>query len=585
MTDPRPEILFVCVRNGGKSQMAAALMAHRAGDAVSVSSAGTEPGTGLNAQSAEAVAELGADMSQGHPKPIDPELLRRADRVVVLGSEACIEDSGELAGRLEIWETDEPSVRGIDGLERMRLIRDDIDARVRALLRQLTGAEEKRVASPLSGPRAGGDESTPPVVVIGAGPVGLAAAAHLLERGLTPLILEAGGQVGESIRRWGHIGLFSPWRFDIDEAAARLLADRGWQAPDPDVLPTGLELVEQYLEPLGRVLSSYLRMSTRVVAVSRVGMDRTRTSGRDETPFLVRVRCSDGGIEDLRACAVLDASGTFEHPNPLGQAGLPAPGEERARAKELICPALPDVLGADRERFAGKRALVVGAGHSAASTLLALAELARSEPETHIAWAIRGADARAVYGGEGQDELAARGDLGEQLRRLVEAGDVELRTSFLISGLDPHAQGLTVRGATPRGEEQIETDLLVAAAGFRPDLEMLRELRLDLDPAVEAPRQLGPMIDAEFHSCGSVPPHGQRVLAHPERDFYVVGMKSYGRAPTFLMATGYEQVRSIAASLAGDQTAADELHLELPETGVCSSDLAAAPADGVGGCC
>ena len=113
---------------------------------------------------------------------------------------------------------------------------------------------------------------------------------------------------------------------------------------------------------------------------------------------------------------------------------------------------------------------------------------------------------------------------------------------------------------------------MVPCTGFRPDLDILRELRLDLDPAVEAPRELGPLIDPEFHSCGTVAPHGARLLAHPDKDFYIVGMKSYGRAPTFLLATGYEQVRSVAAALAGDREAADTVQLELPETGVCSSD-------------
>src|SRR5699024_7056919 len=127
-------------------------------------------------------------------------------------------------------------------------------------------------------------------------------------------------------------------------------------------------------------------------------------------------------------------------------------------------------------------------------------------------------------------------------------------------------------------------DMVVPATGFRPDLSILSELRLDLDPIVQAPRGLGPLIDPEFHSCGTVEAHGERVLSHPEKNFYIVGMKSYGRAPTFLMATGYEQVRSIAAALAGDRAAADAVHLELPETGVCTTDLggscdAPAPAD------
>jgi hypothetical protein len=124
---------------------------------------------------------------------------------------------------------------------------------------------------------------------------------------------------------------------------------------------------------------------------------------------------------------------------------------------------------------------------------------------------------------------------------------------------------------------------VVNATGFRPDLDMLREVRLELDPVVEAPVRLAPLIDPNEHSCGTVPPHGEAVLAHPDAGFYLVGMKSYGRAPTFLLATGYEQVRSVAAALAGDRAAADLVQLELPATGVCSTDQAL--DDDGGSCC
>jgi thioredoxin reductase len=435
--------------------------------------------------------------------------------------------------------------------------------------------------------------STLPVAVIGAGPVGLAAAAHLLERSLTPLIFEAGDAPAAAVSAWGHTRLFSPWRYDVDAAARRLLAGTGWQEPEADGLPTGAELVEQYLRPLAAVpaISSALHTSSEVLAVSREGLDKTRTGGRDKVPFLIRVRDSEGTITDHRARAVIDASGTWSTPNPLGQAGLAAPGEAEAYASGLITAPLPDVTGRDRARFAGKHVLVVGAGHSAANTLLALAELAEQEPETRISWAIRTSSAAGVYGGGDLDGLPARGALGSRLRTLVEEGRIDMHTSFTIAGFKS-AQTLAVLGATPAGERQLEVDLLVPATGFRPNLHMLREIRLDLDPAVEAPRALGPLIDPEFHSCGTVEPHGARLLSHPEKDFYVTGMKSYGRAPTFLMATGYEQVRSIAAALAGDQEAADDVQLVLPETGVCSTDLggscdteASAAGQGGSSCC
>lgn len=422
-----------------------------------------------------------------------------------------------------------------------------------------------------------------PVVVIGAGPVGLAAAAHLAERGLDFLVLEAGDAVGAAISEWGHVRLFSPWRYDTDAAARRLLEPAGWTAPPADVLPTGAELVRDYLVPLARTpeLAARVRTSARVLAVTRDGVDTTRTVGRDDHPLLVRVQGKDGAIIDLRARAVIDASGTWGHGNPLGHSGLPAPGEAEAGA-HLAGP-LPDVLGRDRDRFAGRHALVVGMGHSAANTLLALAELAAEDPATRITWAVRGASVARLYGGGDADGLPARGALGSRLEQAVEAGAIELVRGFSINRFDTEGTQVQVHGTTPDGARTLTVDTVVAATGFRPDLAMLREVRLDLDPATEAPVKLAPLIDPNFHSCGTVPPHGERDLAHPETGFYLAGAKSYGRAPTFLMATGYEQVRSIVAALAGDREAADTVQLDLPETGVCSADLASEAE--AGGCC
>ena len=430
-----------------------------------------------------------------------------------------------------------------------------------------------------------------PVIILGAGPVGLAAAAYLTEQDITSVVLEAGSSVGASITQWGHTRLFSPWQYNIDDAARRLLERAEWSAPDPDVLPTGNELIQQYLEPLAAALGDTVHTGMRVTAVSREGIDKTRSYGREDTPFIVRVVHPDGDFEDLRARSVIDASGTWNQPNPLGQAGLPAPGETEARSHGFISAPLPDVGGIDRERFAGRHVLVVGSGHSAANSLLDLAELTHHAPGTRISWAVRGADVTAVYGGEGNDELAARGTLGSRLRELVEDGHISVHTSFVIDSFDVSDDALTVRAVSSVEPRQLNVDVLVPATGFRPELHMLSELRLDMDPAVEAPRDLGPLIDPEFHSCGSVEPHGERILAHPETGFYIVGMKSYGRAPTFLMATGYEQVRSIAAALAGDREAADDLKLQLPTTGVCTTDPGNAASNGVSesstddGCC
>ncbi|MBD8079536.1 FAD-dependent oxidoreductase [Cellulosimicrobium arenosum] len=426
-----------------------------------------------------------------------------------------------------------------------------------------------------------------PVVVIGAGPVGLAAAAHLLERGLEPLVLEAGDGPGAAVASWGHVRLFSPWRYDVDAAARRLLEPTGWAEPEPDGLPTGSELVERYLVPLAATpeIATHLRTGTRVVAVARDGADRTRSLGRERNGYRVRTVDGTGAVRDVLARAVIDASGTFSTSNPLGVSGLPAAGEAEAAA--FVTGPLPDVLGAQRDRFAGRHTLVVGMGHSAANTLLNLIDLAESEPGTTITWAIRGGSPRRLFGGGTDDELPARGRLGTRLQAAVESGHLTLLKRVSIERLVPGDESVRVRGTVRAEVLDLQVHAIVDATGFRPDLDMLREVRLDLDPIVEAPAALAPLIDPNQHSCGTVPPHGERVLSHPDDGFYLAGMKSYGRAPTFLLATGYEQVRSIAAALAGDRAAADVVELNLPATGVCSSDLALA-ADGesaAGSCC
>ena len=422
--------------------------------------------------------------------------------------------------------------------------------------------------------------ATQPVVIIGAGPIGLAAAAHLVSKGEWPLILEAGSSVGAHVRAWGHVQVFSPWRYNIDPVAGAMLRAAGWKEPDPDVLPTGAEIVAEYLQPLAALpqIAPHVRLDTRVRAVTRAGHDKMKTPGREAAPFELRVE-SAAGAQTLLARAVIDASGTYGTPAPLGASGVAAIGE--ANCREKIFYGIPDVLGVHRSRYARHSALVVGSGHSAFNVLLDLGELAASAPGTTITWAVRRSELGTLYGGGEADALPARGDLGTRLRALVDRGRVRLVTGFRTAELRRSGAGVTVIDA-----EQVAHgpfDEIVAVTGFRPDLTMLSELRLDLDPAVESPRTLAPLIDPNVHSCGTVPPHGAEELRHPEAGFYVVGMKSYGRAPTFLMLTGYEQVRSVVAALTGDLAAAHRVELTLPATGVCSA--APASADAAGACC
>jgi thioredoxin reductase len=412
--------------------------------------------------------------------------------------------------------------------------------------------------------------------------VGLAAAAHLIERGESFVVLEAGSRVGHSVLQWGHVRVFSPWRYNLDQAAVRLLESGGWSRPKAEVLPTGREIVEQYLEPLAGALrrKGEIRLNARVVAVGRRDFDKVKSAGRDTQPFTVRIVLGDHE-EEMLARAVIDASGTWGSPNPLGSGGYPIMGE--GAAADGVSYGIPDVLGADRRLYAGKTTLVVGSGHSAINTLLDLAKLAEGEAGTRIIWAVRRADEDSLFGGGAADALAARGALGTSARRAVSSGRIELLTSFRARTIRRRKDsGLNVTGTREGRETELATDRVVVATGFRPDFSFLKEVRLSVDPWLEAASALAPLIDPNVHSCGTVRPHGAAELAHPERDFYIAGMKSYGRAPTFLLATGYEQVRSIVAKLVGDDEAAARVELDLPETGVCSSNLGQSVAEG---CC
>ena len=420
------------------------------------------------------------------------------------------------------------------------------------------------------------------IAIIGAGPVGLAAAAHVLERGLRPIVLEAGDNAGHSVLQWGHVQLFSPWEYNVDKAAVRLLATTGWNSPAPDHYPTGAEMVERYLEPLAAhaALQPHIRTLSRVTGISRAGFDKLKTKGREVAPFEIRYQ-NGKGPEIVKSDAIIDASGTWHAPNPAGANGLAAIGE--TEAVDRIAYGMPDVLGKDRTRYAGKTVAVLGSGHSAIGTLTDLAKLAAEVPETQPIWLLRGSDPAKAFGGGANDKLVVRGELGAAFAALVTAGRIKVESGFHVSHLIADGPRLIVGAISGCSARRTVVDELIVATGFRPDLDFVRELRIRLDPAIECPVALAPLIDPNEHSCGTVRPHGARELAQDEPGFYFAGMKSYGRAPTFLMLTGYEQVRSIAADIAGDRAAAERVELVLPETGICSRSLAPDASDCCGG--
>jgi hypothetical protein len=328
--------------------------------------------------------------------------------------------------------------------------------------------------------------------------------------------------------------------------------------------------------------------------VARRGRDRVVDAGREDQPFTVHPRGADGHEDRIIAQAVVDASGTFASPNPLGGDGYLADGELAAsNAISYRVPNLNDPEDVDRYR--GRRTAVVGSGHSALTALVALATLAETEPGTTAVWVLRrGAVGNAYHGGDA-DQLPARGALGLRARRAVAAGHIEVvagfRTQSVVADNAEPANAAPALTLVSEDREPISgLDNVIGLTGFRPDHSITAELRLSLDARLEAPVKLAPLIDPNIHSCGTVYPHGADVLSHDEDGMYLVGMKSYGRAPTFLAMTGYEQVRSVAAALAGDDEAASRIELTLPETGVCGGaglfdEPEAAKADAAGGCC
>lgn len=324
-----------------------------------------------------------------------------------------------------------------------------------------------------------------PVAVLGAGPVGLAAVAQLVERGLPFIALEAGTEVGANLTDYGHVQLFSPWQYDVDQAMARLLAPTGWAAPPAAELPRAGEVVERVLQPFAALpqVAPHVLLGARVQAVSREGFDKVKSTGRDQAAFIVRYE-QNGEVHELRARAVIDATGTWNQPNPVGANGLQAIGE--AEAADRIFYGIPDVAGPLRRRYVGKRTLVVGAGHSAANALLSLADLAKQSPGTRLAWAVRSPALQRVFGGGDADALPARGALGASLRRLRDSGALEFFSGLRVTRIERVGDQLRLTGLDTKQQPVVVEgiDEIICATGQRPDLSFTSELRLKLDGVV-----------------------------------------------------------------------------------------------------
>ncbi|MCY7977326.1 NAD(P)-binding domain-containing protein [Bacillus inaquosorum] len=413
--------------------------------------------------------------------------------------------------------------------------------------------------------------STLPVAIIGGGPVGIAAAAHLVKRNEQFILFESEEEIGTNFSDYGHVRLFSPWEYNIDEAAKELLVKHHIPLPPKDELPFGEEIVSKYLKPLTQLpeMKPYIHVNSRVLHVGKKGFDKVKTKGRDQAPFFIRVK--ENGTEEriYEAKAVIDATGTWQNPNPINAEGLMTDNEKGV--SNQIYYGIPDVLNRDRDRYKNKTVAVVGSGHSAINTLLDLTKLKEQTEHTQIIWILRKQDTTDVFGGEGNDQLPARGELGTKLRNTLENGHIKAYPSMLIQSISSTSDGkLNICGYQQQKQKVIHNiDEMIANTGARPDFQFLKEIRHTFDSALECVPDLADLIDPNIHSCGTVRPHGEKELRQPEKNFYIIGSKSYGRAPTFLLATGYEQARSVVAYITGDHESAQQVKLKLPETGVC----------------
>ncbi len=394
------------------------------------------------------------------------------------------------------------------------------------------------------------------LAIVGAGPIGLEAALTALDAGFDAHVFER-GEPGAHVLAWGHVRMFTPWRMNIGPAARAHLLRAGWTPPPGDECPTGNEYVERFLQPLARLpeIKDRVHAHAQVVHISRSGLlkgDGPGSAARRERPFRLLVRDAGGRESFLHAFAVVDASGVYGQPNWAGDGGIPA------RSELYLAPQLAyhieDVRGLARERYAGRRVLVVGAGASAATTVAALARLAEEAPGTEAVWVMR-RPVSELYPPLPDDPLSERHALYARARAMAlgESPAVTPVGGARVEGIEFNSATHRYRVTLMLGEQARveEVDRIVVNTGFGPDDSLYRELQVHECYASRGVMKLSAaLLGAGAGDCLTTPAFGADVLANPEPDFFILGHKSYGRSPNFLLETGFGQVRDVVAALA-----------------------------------
>ncbi|HVS15413.1 MAG TPA: hypothetical protein VMV46_15910 [Thermoanaerobaculia bacterium] len=396
------------------------------------------------------------------------------------------------------------------------------------------------------------------LAILGAGPIGLEAALAAAEAGIPFVLLERGERVASHVRDWRHVPLFTPWDLDVSPRQRAALAAAAAEPPAGSDCPTGGELIAQVLEPLSRLpsVAPHLRLGTRVVAIGREGLVKPVEIG---TPRRAAARFrllleDEHGERVLLARSVFDCTGSYELPGWIGDGGIPAPGERALGAR--VVRRLPD-LDVEAALWSGRRILLVGAGHSAQTAAVALAELARRAPRTHatgalITWAVR--RLRPAIAPDPADPLPARRRLHAAAQALLEGADpaVAPRAGATAIGLtaEDGAIRATLRRCHPSGSargpeepEELVVDRVLALVGASGDEGLYRELQVHACYATSGPMRLAAQLLASSSSdCMAQPSAGADVLVTTEPGFFLLGSKSYGRHSAFLLRAGWQQV-------------------------------------------
>ncbi len=390
------------------------------------------------------------------------------------------------------------------------------------------------------------------VAILGAGPIGIEAALACLDRGWDVRIYEQ-GCVGDNIKQWGHVRLFSPFKLNHSPRGAERLLNRGVILPADDALLNGRDFISEYLSPLAQLpeFQKILELNTTVCHISRdfqLKGDHVGNELRAARPFRILIE-SNGKEETVTADFVLDCTGTFGHHNWLGRGGIPCPGEKQLANR--IRYNLPDLLNCDRSIYAGTCTLVIGSGYSAATNIVSLAELQREDSSTVAYWVTR-KSAGTPLAKIPDDLLKEREQLTRKANRLAcKDSCVNWIPGAVIDSmtLDEKSNQINVSlTSVCNGTTQvISVDNVLANVGTHPDRSIYHELQIHECYATHGPMKLAAALMGETSvDCLAQSTPGAGALINPEPNFFILGAKSYGRSSQFLLKIGLEQIDQVA---------------------------------------